>query len=80
MGCHAAETLENCEILKGEEYAEVSEALPSIINDTPKLLGVFILGYAKLKMLHFAYMLIDFCDERDWSPILMDSVVVALYP
>lgn len=56
-----------------EEVMEVQEYYRMIQEDTPRSIGAFILGYAKLQILRFAYMLMDFCDERDWSPILMDT-------
>ncbi|MEM7759765.1 MAG: hypothetical protein AAF298_16795, partial [Cyanobacteria bacterium P01_A01_bin.40] len=63
----------NYELLLGENHAEVEEYLGRMVDNTPKLMGVFILGYAKLVMLRFAYMLFDFVDDRDWSPVLMDT-------
>lgn len=61
-----------CELL-GEDLAEVSENPALVFDDTPKVIGVFIVGYAKLQLLRFAYMLMDFCDEKDWSPVLCDT-------
>jgi hypothetical protein len=51
--------------LLSKEVTEVQEHSKSIKEDTPRTIGAFILDHAKLQVLRFAYMLLDFCIDRD---------------
>ena len=62
-------------------YYEVEKTKQKIILDLPIHLGVFILNYAKLRMLEFYYDCVDKCFSREdfeYSEMDMDSAYMAI--
>ena len=64
--------MKNFDILS-DEVTEIARFKTWCREDIPRTLAVFILGYAKLQLLKFAYALMDFCCDSDWSPIVIDT-------
>ena len=58
----------------GEDFFEIISHKPSIMMDTPVVLGFCILRYAKLRMLEFYYDCIDkYIDRSDFEYCEMDT-------
>ncbi len=59
---------------------EVSSHKTQIQMDTPKIVGAFILGYAKLHMLQFAHLIARYLEDCDFAFMGMDtdSLIVEL--
>ena len=62
----------NIEEIDDNAY-EVTCVKRKILMNSPKIIGVFILGYAKLWLLQFAHMISNFLEDKDFNFMLTDT-------